>query len=152
LSTPSAFADSWKPTIQLTPNCYSYGLSTGRPSEKGLLIDAQTALEYIQAHKWSKKSRIIVYGQSLGGALAIQLVSKNQGKVDGLILENTFRSMRTLIPSAFPPAKYLARLCHQIWPSETTLPQIETVPTLFLSGLKDELVPYVTPSPCVALS
>ncbi|KAF8252748.1 alpha/beta-hydrolase [Wilcoxina mikolae CBS 423.85] len=118
-----------------------YGLSTGRPSEKGLLLDAQAALECLLDHEDSKDGKIFVYGQSLGGALAIQLVSKNQGKVDGLILENTFRSMRTLIPSAFPPAKYLARLCHQIWPSETTLPQIENTPTLFLSGLKDELVP-----------
>lgn len=105
------------------------------------MIDAQTALDYLLDHSASKDGKIFVYGQSLGGALAIQLVSKNQGKVDGLVLENTFRSMRTLIPSAFPPAKYLARLCHQLWPSETTLPQIENIPTLFLSGSKDELVP-----------
>lgn len=49
--------------------------------------------------------------------------------------------MRTLIPSAFPPAKYLARFCHQIWPSESTIGGIETLPVLFLSGEKDELVP-----------
>lgn len=118
-----------------------YGFSTGRPSEKGLMIDAQAALDYILDHPGCQGHKIFVYGQSLGGALAIQLVAKNQGKVDGLILENTFRSMRTLIPSAFPPAKYLARLCHQIWPSETTLPTIEKVPVMFLSGSKDELVP-----------
>ncbi|CCX11761.1 Alpha/Beta hydrolase protein [Pyronema domesticum] len=118
-----------------------YGLSTGRPSEKGLNIDAQTALNFLLEHADSKDGKIFVYGQSLGGALAIQLVAKNQGKIHGLILENTFRSMRTLIPSAFPPAKYLARLCHQIWPSETTIPTIEQVPVLFLSGSKDELVP-----------
>ncbi|KAI5857615.1 Alpha/Beta hydrolase protein [Tricharina praecox] len=118
-----------------------YGLSTGRPSEKGLLIDAQTALDYLIDRPEAAQTKIFVYGQSLGGALAIQVAVKNQGKVSGLILENTFRSMRTLIPSAFPPAKYLARLCHQIWPSETTIPLIENTPTLFLSGLKDELVP-----------
>ena len=43
--------------------------------------------------------------------------------------------------SAFPPAKYLTRLCHQIWPSEDVLPKITDVPVLFLSGLKDEIVP-----------
>lgn len=118
-----------------------YGFSSGRPSEKGLLIDAQTALDWVLRNPDLKKDRIFVYGQSLGGALSIQLVSRNQEKITGLILENTFRSMRTLIPSAFPPAKYLARLCHQIWPSETTIPSITRVPILFLSGLKDELVP-----------
>ena len=124
----------------------SYGLSTGRPCEKGLVIDAQTALDFLLDHRDSRDGKMFVYGQSLGGALAIQLASKNQGKVDGLVLENTFRSMRTLIPSAFPPAKYLARLCHQIWPSEATLPLIEHTPILFLSGLKDELVPCVFPA------
>lgn len=120
----------------------SYGLSTGRPCEKGLNIDAQTALGYLLENRATKNTKIIVYGQSLGGALAIQLVSRNQSKVHGLVLENTFRSIRTLIPTVCPPARYLARLCHQIWPSETTLPLIRGVPVLFLSGLKDEVVPY----------
>ncbi|KAI9840596.1 MAG: hypothetical protein M1838_004000, partial [Thelocarpon superellum] len=41
----------------------------------------------------------------------------------------------------FPPARYLARLCHQTWASETVLPSITDVPVLFLSGLRDEIVP-----------
>jgi len=120
-----------------------YGLSSGRPCEKGLNVDAQVALEYILKRNDTKNNKIVVYGQSLGGALSIQLVSRNQDKVHGLILENTFRSIRTLIPTVFPPARFLAKLCHQIWPSEATLPQIVDVPVLFLSGLKDELVPWV---------
>lgn len=40
-----------------------------------------------------------------------------------------------------PALKLLTPLCHQIWPSETMLPQIEDMPILFLSGLKDEIVP-----------
>lgn len=47
--------------------------------------------------------------------------------------------------SVIPPARYLALLCHQIWPSETIIPTITEVPVLFLSGLKDEIVPYVSP-------
>ena len=45
------------------------------------------------------------------------------------------------ITSAFPPARYLAPLCHQIWATEEMLPQIKDLPILFLSGLKDEIVP-----------
>ncbi|KAF8428625.1 BEM46-like protein, partial [Tirmania nivea] len=118
-----------------------YGLSTGRPCEKGLIVDAQTALEYLLKNQRTKDTKIILYGQSLGGALSIQLVNRNQDKISGLILENTFRSMRILIPTAFPPARYLAKMCHQVWPSETTLPKIKECPVLFLSGGKDELVP-----------
>ena len=77
-----------------------YGMSTGNPSEEGLMIDAQTALDYIRDRKDIKGTKIVVYGQSLGGAVAIQLVAKNQEARDviGLILENTFTSIRKLIP------------------------------------------------------
>ncbi|KKK16922.1 hypothetical protein P175DRAFT_0467825 [Aspergillus ochraceoroseus IBT 24754] len=120
-----------------------YGLSTGVPDETGLKVDAQTALDYIRQRAETAKSKIVVYGQSLGGAVAINLVATNEdrGDIAGLILENTFLSIRKLIPSVFPPARYLARFCHQTWTSEDVLPKITKVPILFLSGLKDEIVP-----------
>ena len=77
-----------------------YGLSSGTPNEEGLMIDAQTGLDYIRKREDTKGSKIVVYGQSLGGAVSIQLVARNQqdGDVVGLILENTFTSIRKLIP------------------------------------------------------
>lgn len=136
-----------------------YGLSTGVPDETGLKVDAQTGLDYIRQRTETMYTNILIYGQSLGGAVAINLVADNQenGDIAGLILENTFLSIRKLIPTyvlhpfietrlitlsrVFPPARYLARLCHQHWASEEVLPKITDVPILFLSGLKDELVP-----------
>ncbi|CAH0049798.1 unnamed protein product [Clonostachys solani] len=120
-----------------------YGTSTGEPDEAGLNLDAQTALSYLRRRAETRDHRFIIYGQSLGGAVSIKLVSKNQDKGDivGLVLENTFLSMRKLIPSIIPPAKYMTLLCHQVWPSESTLPNITKVPVLFLSGLQDEIVP-----------
>jgi fermentation-respiration switch protein FrsA (DUF1100 family) len=66
-----------------------------------LLIDAQTGLDYLTERVETRNTKIVVYGQSLGGALSIQLVAKNQkrGNVEGLVLENTFTSMRKLIPA-----------------------------------------------------
>ena len=77
-----------------------YGLSTGTPDEDGINIDAQTALDYIRNQKETGGGKIIVYGQSLGGAVAIQLVAKNQetGDILALILENTFTSIKEMIP------------------------------------------------------
>ncbi|KAK6615511.1 Protein bem46 [Botrytis cinerea] len=120
-----------------------YGLSTGSPDEKGLMIDAQTGFEYLRKRAETRDNDIVIYGQSLGGAVSIQLAAKNQHdkRLVGLVLENTFLSMRKLIPSVLPPARYLAYLCHQVWPSDTYLPTITEVPILFLSGLLDELVP-----------
>jgi len=41
-----------------------------------------------------------------------------------------------------PAAKWIAPLCHQIWPTEETMPKVK-VPTLMLSGMEDEIVPCV---------
>lgn len=51
--------------------------------------------------------------------------------------------MLTKTDSIFPAAKFISRMCHQYWPSEDILPKITDVPILFLSGLKDEIIPYV---------
>ncbi|SMQ52298.1 unnamed protein product [Zymoseptoria tritici ST99CH_3D1] len=120
-----------------------YGLSTGNPSEKGLRIDAQTGLDYIRNRDDLKSSNVVIYGQSLGGAVAIDLVTQNKGKGDikGLILENTFLSITKMIPKAIPIAKYLTPLCHEYWRSEDVISEITDIPILFLSGLQDEIVP-----------
>ncbi|KAI9892839.1 MAG: hypothetical protein M1814_000998 [Vezdaea aestivalis] len=120
-----------------------YGASTGSPGEVGLCVDAQTGLDYIRGRAGLAEGKVVVFGQSLGGAVAIQLVAseRNRGLVHGLVLENTFTAMRKLIPSVMPPAKYLARLCHEIWASDTYLPLITDTPILFLSGRRDEIIP-----------
>ncbi|KAA8576552.1 hypothetical protein EYC84_006658 [Monilinia fructicola] len=120
-----------------------YGLSTGSPDEKGLMIDAQTGFDYLRKRAETRDNDIVIYGQSLGGAVSIQLVAKNQNdeRLVGLVVENTFLSMRKLIPSVIPPARYLTYLCNQVWASDTYLPNITEVPILFISGLLDEIVP-----------
>lgn len=120
-----------------------YGLSTGEPDEAGLNLDAQTALDYLRERAETRDHKFVIYGQSLGGAVSIKLVAKNQhaGDIQALILENTFLSMRKLIPALIPPTKYLTLLCHQVWPSDAWIPKITEVPILFLSGLQDEIVP-----------
>ena len=82
-----------------------YGLSTGSPDEAGLMIDAQTAYDYLRRRAETRDNDIVVFGQSLGGAVSVQLVAKNQNdkKLIGLVLENTFLSMRKLIPSYVNP-------------------------------------------------
>lgn len=117
-----------------------YGRSTGTPNEKGLKIDSQRALDFILDHPILQHTPLFAYGQSIGGAVAIDLVHRNQARFAGIIIENTFLSIRALIPSVMPLAAPIAQLCHQIWATETLITTMNT-PILFLSGLKDELVP-----------
>jgi fermentation-respiration switch protein FrsA (DUF1100 family) len=78
-----------------------YGLSSGNPNEKGLTIDAQTGLDYIRQRHELRNTKIVIYGQSIGGAVSIGLAARNQneGDIAGIILENTFTSIRKMIPS-----------------------------------------------------
>lgn len=143
------------------PEYRGYGLSTGSPDENGLNIDAQTALDYVRAHPDMKNTKIVIYGQSLGGAVSIKLLATNlekaakasqsdekvekETKIAGIILENTFLSIRKLIPSVMPPARYISMFCHQRWASDEIMPTlpVDGPPILFLSGLKDEIVPPI---------
>lgn len=118
-----------------------YGKSEGQPNEKGIKIDAQAALDYILKHDKLKNTKIIVYGQSIGGAVAIHLASQNSHRVNALIVENTFLSIPKLIPSVFKYLSPFSFLCHQIWDSEKHIKATTDVPILFLSGKHDELIP-----------
>ncbi|KAJ3316261.1 hypothetical protein HDU76_001940 [Blyttiomyces sp. JEL0837] len=119
-----------------------YGLSQGTASEKGIRIDAQTALDFIKKHPELGKTKVVLYGQSIGGAVAIDLASRNPDKIAAIILENTFLSLPRLIPNVMPFLKYFTFLCHQKWNSAIAIEKIpESVPILMLSGGRDELIP-----------
>ncbi|GAA6025486.1 hypothetical protein JCM8202_001965 [Rhodotorula sphaerocarpa] len=119
-----------------------YGHSEGSPDEKGIKLDAQTALDYILSHKDLERTPIFLYGQSIGGAVAIFLASRNAQRVRGLVIENTFLSLPQLVPRILPfLAPFVPLLLHQIWPSDQAVSTFPAeFPVLFLAGSKDELV------------
>ncbi|KAI7871919.1 Alpha/Beta hydrolase protein [Spinellus fusiger] len=129
-----------------------YGYSEGKPSEKGLRIDAQTLLEYVKIHPILQHTRLVAYGQSIGGAVAIDLVSRNEDAFSGLMIENTFLSLPKLIPSVIPMLRHFTFLCHQHWPSESSIGLIVKTPILFLAGKHDELIPPLHMTTLCALS
>lgn len=119
-----------------------YGFSTGSPNEKGIKIDTQTTLDFIRSHPSLSNTILVAYGQSIGGAVAIDLASRNPASVHALILENTFLSIPELIPHVLPPVRYFTFLCREYWNSSIAITKIsQNVPTLFLSGRQDELIP-----------
>lgn len=79
------------------PSCFMherrYGLSEGKPNEKGIRMDAQLALDYITSHPALEGTKIVLYGQSIGGAVSVDLAASNPDKIAGIILENTFLSL-----------------------------------------------------------
>ncbi|KAJ7253555.1 Alpha/Beta hydrolase protein [Mycena rebaudengoi] len=118
-----------------------YGDSDGSPSEKGLRRDAQAALDYVRVHPEFSKGPIILYGTSLGGAVAIDLASRNPQGISALIVENTFQSLPRVVRD-WPIIGPFSFLLFQRWNSASKVPLIPpTIPILMLSGSADEVVP-----------
>ncbi|MCB9772454.1 MAG: alpha/beta hydrolase [Candidatus Omnitrophica bacterium] len=114
-----------------------YGKSQGRPTEKGMYLDVAAALDYLQSRQDIAAERIIVYGASMGGVAAIDIVSKRP--VLALIADSTFTSSadmaKTIIP--FVPAFILGTKLD----NATKIKGI-IVPKLFIHSPSDETVPF----------
>lgn len=93
LSRVSLVLPSTKPLRALTLGMNRYGLSEGSPSEAGIRSDAQLALDYIKSHPLLENTKVILYGQSIGGAVSVDLAATNPDRIAGVILENTFLNL-----------------------------------------------------------
>lgn len=121
-----------------------YGLSEGSPSEKGLKMDVEAALDYLADHETIKSTSVVLYGRSLGGAASIYCAQLPKAKdiIKGVILENTFTSLPQVVPNLFPFLSPIQVLVSEKWRSIDAIPKVSnTIPFLFLSGSNDELVP-----------
>lgn len=118
-----------------------YGSSTGIPSEQGLNEDASAVLKFAVAHPKLKNSKIVLFGDSLGGAVCVSLAHRHPDKVHFLILENTFTSISAMVDKIFPFIAPLKGLVLRIkWDSIEKIGSLAQ-PILFISGDSDELVP-----------
>jgi len=109
-----------------------YGRSQGRPTEDGTYRDAHGAMDYLRSRPDVEGDKIVVFGQSLGGAIAVDLACRN--RFMGLILEATFTSLVDIFempPKAFP-VKY---------DSYSKIKRVK-VPLLVLHGDHDDVVPF----------
>ena len=120
-----------------------YSYSDGKPSEKGLMIDSHTIMEYATSQSDIDLKKVFVMGRSLGGAVAIYSMSSRNYNIAGLILENTFTSIPDMVEVIFPAVSFLKGLVlRNYWPSNKRISKI-TTPTLFVKAEKDEIVPPI---------
>lgn len=120
-----------------------YGLSTGRPNEHGVRIDAESAYDYLVSRgdvNVGPGGNLWVYGESLGGAVAIYFSKVYQESINALILENTFTSLLDMIKLEIPFLGIFRHLSWNRWQSKKRIGDL-SIPLLFLSGLKDSYIP-----------
>lgn len=115
-----------------------YGQSEGKPSEPGLYADARAAWLYITESKGFKKENIIIFGRSLGGAVAAELAAEVQP--GSLILESTFSSAKEMAYEVMPVMSRLVPLRFEFKTAEH-IRQV-TSPLLVVHSPRDEIIPY----------
>lgn len=115
-----------------------YGKATGSPTETGLYTDAQAALEWLTLVKNVPADKLVIFGRSLGGAVAVELATKNECR--GLIVESAFTSMPDMAQAVYPwlPVKFLVR--HKL----SSIDKIGDVKSLVLvmHSPIDEIIPF----------
>lgn len=112
-----------------------YGGSTGKPSEEGLIRDARAAYDFVRARYPAK--RIVLFGESLGSAVAIALAAECE--IGALILDAPFTSMVDIGAAAYPfaPVRWLIK---DTFHSDERIVRV-SAPLLVLHGERDSIIP-----------
>jgi fermentation-respiration switch protein FrsA (DUF1100 family) len=123
-----------------------FGKSEGKPSQENVLDDALAALDYIKNRSDVKGTKLILYGQSLGGHLACVVAAKKQEMIDAFVIEGAFTAheeiaayigshrfltpgflARWIIPSKYDAIDYIERI---------------SIPKLIIHSTDDEVCPF----------
>ena len=115
-----------------------YGKSDGRPTEEGVYLDAQAAYDYVTRERGVRPEQITTVGQSLGVAVAVDLVTRRP--LAGLILEGGFPSARRVARRAIwlPGIAYVIR---SKFDSAAKLKEIR-IPVLVAHCRQDSVLPF----------
>jgi len=115
-----------------------YGQSQGRISEQGTYLDAEAAWNFLTGIKKVPAGRIVVFGRSLGGAIAAYCAAHH--KPGALILESVFTSVPDMAAHLYPllPVRLLSRFQYN------ALKELQSVscPVLVIHSRDDEIIPF----------
>ncbi len=113
-----------------------YGQSEGQPSEAGIYKDVDAAYAYL-AGRGIAPGSIIVYGESLGGAFAVDLAARKT--VKALIVEDTFTSIPAMVRRSMPfiPTLVLATRLDSL----SKIAKVRS-PKLIFHSVDDEIIPF----------
>jgi uncharacterized protein len=119
-----------------------YGKSEGEfPSETAVYADAERAWDYLVQDQKIPPKKIVIYGHSLGGAIAINLAT-HYPEAGGLIVQSSFSSALEMAKRNWWTAVFpVDSLLNQRFDSIHKVPQLK-IPTLYLHGSADTLIPF----------
>ena len=116
-----------------------YGKSEGTPDEEGTYADAEAAWKYLTETRKTDPKDILIWGRSLGAAIAAELALRHAPRA--LILEAAFTSLKDLAAQMYPhfPVKWLLRSQYD---TAAKLSRLAGCPVLIVHSREDEVVPF----------
>ena len=115
-----------------------YGKSTGAPSEEGTYRDALASWRWLMETRGLPPGDIVVFGESLGGAVACWVAAREKPRA--LVLASTFTSVPDLGAEVyrFLPVRLLSRFKYDTLECVSKV----TAPVLVVHSPRDDIVPY----------
>jgi pimeloyl-ACP methyl ester carboxylesterase len=118
-----------------------FGKSSGIiTKEEDLYSDGEAAIKFLQEEKNLPVEKMILWGRSLGGGVATELVKRFP--VSKLILESTFTNLDTLAIEKFPVARFLPHFLIKYKFQNIEKIKSIKIPILILHSQEDEIIPY----------
>lgn len=115
-----------------------YGRSSGSPTEQGTYLDVDAAWDYLVEKRRILPTQIILFGRSLGAAIAADLASRQDAAA--VILESAFTSVPDIAATLYPwlPVRWLSRFRYD------TLKKLAAIhsPLLIVHSRDDEIIPF----------
>lgn len=114
-----------------------FGGNPGSPTEDGLAMDARAAYQHVVEHRGLDPTRLLLFGESLGAAVATRLARERP--VGGMVLRSPFTSLADLGAIHYPvlPVRALLR---DRFPLQDAVGSV-TAPIVVVAGGSDEIVP-----------
>ena len=126
-----------------------FGRSEGKPSLDGIVDDAAAALVYLRTRPDVDSTRLIVLGQSIGGATALRMLARDASGVRLAVIDSAFASYRGIArdATAGSPLAPVAALTVGVLPGPDKDPitalKLMRVPLIFVHGARDSIIAAV---------
>jgi len=115
-----------------------FGFSEGKATRNNVLKDANSALTYVKTRPELSGTKLVIYGQSLGGHLSAVVAAQRQEEIDGLVIEAAFSSHKDI---AAATAGFLGRIAVSEKYSATESIREFHKPVLVIHSKEDDVIP-----------
>lgn len=124
----------------LLPAYRGYAGNPGKPTEQGLYRDARAFLAWLREAKGIPENRIVLYGESLGTGVAVEMAATHYKDIKALILESPYTSFTEMARRQYFFVPFVALLVRDRYSNIDKIAGVKA-PLLIVAGKLDMIVP-----------